>query len=164
MATRTQVLIPIAIAAVIIGIIGVLTIPVDSKLAEVKFPRGTIKIDSKVLDVQIAETDAQKTRGLMFQNELPDDQGMIFVFSQEQLVPIWMLNMQFPLDIIWFDANGNVIHIEKQVPPCKSALETATCTVQNADGKMAKYVLEVTGGFTDKFNITEKSKMQIISI
>ena len=164
MATRAQVLIPIAIAAVIIGIVGVLTIPADSKLAEVKFPRGTIKIDNKILDVQIAETDAQKTRGLMFQNELPDDQGMIFVFSQEQVVPIWMLNMQFPLDIIWFDANGNVIHVEKNVPPCKSALETATCTVQNADGKKAKYVLEVTAGFTDKFQITENSKMQIISV
>lgn len=164
MATRAQVLIPIAIAAVIIGIVGVLTIPADSKLAEVKFPRGTIKIDNKILDVQIAETDAQKVRGLMFQDRLPDDQGMIFVFSQEQVVPIWMLNMQFPLDIIWFDADGNVVHIEKNVPPCKSALETATCTVQNADGKKAKYVLEVTGGFTDKFNITESSKMQIISV
>ncbi|MDC8451687.1 MAG: DUF192 domain-containing protein [Candidatus Nitrosotalea sp.] len=164
MATRAQVLIPIAIAAVIIGIVGVFTIPADSKLAEVKFPRGTIKLDNKMLDVQIAETDAQRVRGLMFQNELPDDQGMIFVFSQEQVVPIWMLNMQFPLDIIWFDADGNVIHIAKNVPPCKSALETVTCTVQNADGKKAKYVLEVTGGFTDKFHITENSKMQIISI
>lgn len=115
MATRAQVLIPIAIAAVIIGIVGVLTIPADSKLAEVKFPRGTIKLDDKVLDVQIAETDAQRVRGLMFQNQLPDDQGMIFVFTQEQVVPIWMLNMQFPLDIIWFDSNGNVIHIAKKM-------------------------------------------------
>ena len=164
MATRAQVLIPIAIAAVIIGIVGVITIPADSKLAEVNFPRGTIKIDSKVLDVQIAETDAQRTRGLMFQNELPDDQGMIFVFSDEQVVPIWMLNMQFPLDIIWFDADGNVVHLAKNVPPCKSALETATCTVQNADGKKAKYVLEVSAGFTDKYHITENSKMQIISV
>ena len=164
MATRAQVLVPIAIAAVIIGIIGVVTIPADSKLAEVKFPRGTIKIDDKMLDVQIAETDAQRVRGLMFQNDLPEDQGMIFVFSQAQIVPIWMLNMQFPLDIIWFDADGNVIHIAKNVPPCKSALETVSCTVQNADGKQAKYVLEVDGGFTDKFHITESSKMQIISI
>ena len=164
MATRAQVLIPIAIAAVIIGIVGVITIPSDSKLAEVKFPRGTIKIDSKILDVQIAETDAQKTRGLMFQNELPDDQGMIFVFSQEQVVPIWMLNMQFPLDIIWFDSDGRVVHIEKNVPACKSALETATCTVQNADGKKAKYVLEVTAGFVDKFHVTPNSKMEIISV
>lgn len=164
MATRAQVLIPIAIAAVLIGIVGVLTIPADTKLAEVNFPRGTIKINDKMLDVQIAETDAQKVRGLMFQNQLPEDQGMIFVNSEEQVVPIWMLNMQFPLDVIWFDADGNVIHIAKNVPPCKSALETATCTVQNADGKKAKYVLEVDAGFTDKYHITEGSKMQIISI
>jgi uncharacterized membrane protein (UPF0127 family) len=163
-ATRGQVLIPIAIAAVAIGIVGVITIPADSKLSEVNFPRGTIKIDSKILDVQIAETDAQHIRGLMFQNELSDDQGMIFVFNQEQVVPIWMLNMQFPLDIIWFDADGNVVHIEKNVPPCKSALETATCTVQNADGKKAKYVLEVTAGFANKYNVTESSKMQVISV
>ncbi|MEO9276650.1 MAG: DUF192 domain-containing protein, partial [Nitrososphaera sp.] len=93
MATRAQVLVPVAIAAVIIGIVGVLTIPADSKLAEVKFPQGTIKVDDTVLDVQIAETDAQKTSGLMFKNQLPYNKRMIFVFAQEQVVPIWMLNM-----------------------------------------------------------------------
>jgi hypothetical protein len=75
-----------------------------------------------------------------------------------------MLNMQFPLDIIWFDSDGNIVHMERNILPCKSALETATCTVQNADGKKAKYVLEVTSGFIDKFQITQSSKLQIISI
>jgi uncharacterized protein len=163
-ATRAQVLIPVIIAAVIIGVIGVLTIPKESKLADANFPTGTIKIDNMTLKVQIAESDAQKTRGLMFQNELPYDQGMIFVFNQEQVVPIWMQNMQFPLDIIWFDSNGNVIHIATNVPPCKSALETVSCLVDNGGGKNAKYVLEVTSGFVDKFNITYNSKLQIISI
>ena len=164
MATRAQVLIPIAITAAIIGIVGVLTIPSESKLAEVKFPRGTVKLDNVTLDVQIAETDAQRTRGLMFQDQLPYDQGMIFVMDSEQVVPIWMLNMQFPLDIIWFDSDGNIVHIAKYVQPCKSALETATCTVDNGGGKMAKYVLEVTAGFVNKFNVTSSSKLQIISI
>jgi len=163
-ATRAQILIPVVIAAVIIGAVGVLTIPKESKLAEVNFPKGTVKIDNVTLDVQIAESDAQKARGLMFQNELPYDQGMIFVFNQEQVVPIWMLNMQFPLDIIWFDSDGNVVNIAKNVPPCKSALETITCAVDNGGGKKAKYILEVTAGFVDKFNITASSKLQIISI
>jgi uncharacterized membrane protein (UPF0127 family) len=163
-ATRAQVLIPVVIAAVIIGVAGVLTIPKESKLAETDFPRGTIKIDNVTLDVQIAETDAQRTRGLMFQNELPYDQGMIFVLNQEQVAPIWMLNMQFPLDVIWFDSNGTVVHIATNVQPCKSALETATCTVDNGGGNLAKYVLEVTSGFVAKFNITQHSKLQIISI
>ncbi len=164
MATRGQVLVPVIIAAVIIGVIGVLSIPKESKLADVNFPRGTIKLDNVTLSVQIAESDAQKQRGLMFQDELPYDQGMIFVFDQEQVVPIWMLNMQFPLDIIWFDSSGNVLHISTNVQPCKSALETASCAVDNGGGKMAKYVLEVTSGFVNKFNITENSKLQIISI
>jgi uncharacterized membrane protein (UPF0127 family) len=163
-ASRAQILIPIAISAVIIGVVGVLTIPADSKLGYANFSKGVVKLDDVTLDVQVAQTDSQRTRGLMFQNQLPYNQGMIFVFNAEQEVPIWMPNMQFPLDIIWFNAAGNVVHIEKNVPPCKSPLETASCTVKNGGGKQTKYVLEVTSGFVEKFNITENSKLQIISI
>lgn len=164
MASRNQVLIPFVIAAAIIGIVGVLTIPSDSKLETVNFPKGTIKVDDVVLQVEIADTEAARTRGLMFQKELPFDKGMIFVFDNEQIISMWMLNMQFPLDLIWFDSKGDVVHIEKNAEPCKSALETMSCTFQNAEKKKAQYVLEVTAGFVDKFNITEKSKLQIISI
>ena len=164
MASRAQVLIPIAIAAAIVGIVGVLTIPSDSKLQSTEFPRGTVKVDNVVLDVQVADTDSTRTRGLMFREQLPYDKGMIFVFDDEQVRSMWMLNMQFPLDVIWFDGKGNVVHIEKNAQPCKSALETATCTFKNADNKKAQYVLEVTAGFVDKFGVTKKSKLQIISI
>ena len=164
MASRAQVLIPIIIAAAIVGIVGVLTIPSDTKLDTVNFPKGTIKVDDIVLQVDIADTDSARTRGLMFHDILPYDKGMIFVFDDEQVRSMWMLNMQFPLDLIWFDHEGNVVHIEKNAEPCKSALETMACTFQNANNKKAQYVLEVTAGFVDKFNITEKSKLQIISI
>ena len=164
MASRAQVLIPFVIAAVIVGIVGVLTIPSDTKLETVNFPKGIIKVDNVVLQVEIANTEPARTRGLMFQEELPFDKGMIFVFDEEQVISMWMLNMQFPLDVIWFDSKGDVVHIEKNVAPCKSAIETMTCTFQNAESKKAKYVLEVTAGFVDKFNITEESKLQIISI
>jgi len=164
MPSRTQVLIPISIAAFIIGIIGIMTIPSDVKLDLVEFPRGTIKVDDIVLTVQIADSDPLRARGLMFQEELPYDQGMIFVFEDSGVRSMWMLNMQFSLDLIWFDASGNVVHIEKVVPPCKTGLEIATCTHQNADGKEAQYVLEITSGFVDQFNITMNSKLEIISI
>lgn len=164
MTSRTQVLIPISIAAFIIGVVGVITIPSDSKLESVDFPRGMIKFDDIVLDVEIADTDATRTRGLMFREQLPYNQGMLFVFDDEQVRSMWMLNMQFPLDLIWFDKAGNVVHIEKNVQPCKSALETAACTFQNAAGEKAQYVLEVTAGFIEKFGITENSKLEIISI
>jgi len=53
----------------------------------------------------------------MFQEQLPYDKGMIFVFDEPGFHSLWMLNMQFPLDMIWFDSDGKVAYIEKNVPP-----------------------------------------------
>ena len=163
MTTRAQALIPITIAAMIIGVIGMLTLPSDSKLESVEFPRGTILIDDIALEVQIADSEPRRVRGLMFQDQLPYDQGMIFVFDEPGLYSLWMLNMQFPLDMIWFDHNGNIVHIEKNVPPCKTALEITACQSVVPDNE-ALYVLEVTSGFIDQNNITKDSKLTIISI
>ncbi len=164
MPTRLQVIIPIAIAAFIIGSVGIISIPSDAKLEAVEFPRGTIKLDEHVLVVQIADTEPRRVRGLMFQEQLPYDQGMIFVFEEPGFYSLWMLNMQFPLDMIWFDSDGKVVYIDKNVPPCKSALETVTCTTNNSAENEAKYILEVTAGFVDEFEITEDSILEIISI
>jgi hypothetical protein len=163
MTTRAQALIPITIAAVIIGVIGMLTLPSDSKLESVEFPRGIILIDDIALEVQIADSDPRRVRGLMFQEQLPYDEGMIFVFTEPGLHSLWMLNMQFPLDMIWFDHDGNIVHIEKNIPPCKTVVEITTCQSVVPDNE-ASYVLEVTAGFIDQNNITRDSKLTIISI
>ena len=163
MTTRAQALIPITIAAVIIGVIGMLTLPSDSKLESVEFPRGTILVDDVALEVQIADSEPRRVRGLMFQDQLPYDQGMIFVFAEPGLYSLWMLNMQFSLDMIWFDQDGNVVHIEKDVPPCKTVVEITACQSVVPDDE-ASYVLEVTSGFIDQNNITRDSKLTIISI
>ena len=163
MTTRTQVLVPVIIAAVIVGVVGMLTLPSESKLESVEFPRGTVMVDGIPIEVQIADTEPRRVRGLMFQEQLPYDQGMIFVFDEPGLYSLWMLNMQFHLDMIWFDEGGKVVHIEKDVPPCKAALEIATCQSVVPEGE-AKYVLEVTSGFIDQNNITNDSILSIISI
>ena len=114
MTTRAQALIPVTIAAVIIGAVGLMTLPSDSKLESVEFPRGTIMVDDVPLEVQIADSEPRRVRGLMFQEQLSYDQGMIFVFQESGLYSLWMLNMQFSLDMIWFDNDGKVVHIEKK--------------------------------------------------
>ena len=162
MATRLQVLIPISIAAIIVGVAGILTIPSDVKLESVEFPRGVIKLDGVILEVQIADTDPRRARGLMFQEQLPLDQGMLLVFDDADKVSIWMLNMQFSIDAIWIDESGKVVFIEKNIPPCKTALETVTC--ESFGGIDAKYILEVTSGFVDQYNISTDSILEIISI
>ena len=163
MTTRTQALIPITAAAVIIGIVGLLSIPSDSKLESVEFPRGTIKVDDTVLEVQIADNESRRIRGLMFQDQLPYDQGMIFVFNEPGVYSLWMLNMQFALDMIWFDADGNVVHIEEDIPPCETPTEIMACQSIVPSGE-AMYILEVTAGFVEQFGVTKESKLDIISI
>jgi len=163
MTSRGQVLIPISIAAVIIGIVGLMTMPSEIKLESVEFPMGTIKVDDIPLQVMIADSEPRRVRGLMFEDQLPYDQGMIFVFEKSGRHSMWMLNMQFSLDLIWFNQDGKVVHIEKDVPPCKTALEITTCQSIIPDEE-AVYVLEVTSGFIDKNNITKDSVLSIISI
>ena len=163
MTTRSQVLIPIFIAAVVVGAAGLFSLPSESKLKSVEFPMGTIKVDDVALQVQIADTEPRRARGLMFQDQLPYDQGMIFVFELSGFHSIWMLNMQFPLDMIWFDQDGKVVHIEKDVPPCKTVVEITACQSIVPDDE-AVYVLEVTSGFVDQNNITKDSVLSIISI
>ena len=77
---------------------------------------------------------------------------------------MWMLNMQFHLDLIWFDENGNVVEIKTNVPPCKTPLEVMACDSERVEANNAKYILEVTSGFVEKFDIDDTSKLEIISI
>ena len=163
MTTRAQALIPVTIAAVIIGAVGMMTLPSDSKLESVEFPRGTIMLDGVPIEVQIADTEPRRVRGSMFQDQLPLDQGMLFVFQTPGLYSLWMLNMQFSLDMMWFDHDGKIVHIEKDVPPCKTVVEITSCQSIVPEGE-ALYVLEVTSGFIDQNNITKDSVLTIISI
>ena len=164
MAKRAQVLIPIVIAAAIIGIAGIVSLPSEVKLQQVDFPVGTIKIDNIVLSVKIADTDANMARGLMFEEKLPYDKGMLFVFDKPETRSMWMLNMQFNIDVIWFDDNGNVVSIDRNVPPCMTTVEIFVCKENGVSSDNAQYVLEVTAGFVDEFEITEDSKLELISI
>lgn len=163
MATRMQVLLPVAAAAVIVGVVGIISIPADTKMDFAEFPQGTIRVDDVVVQVQIADTEPRRVLGLMHQNELPYDQGMIFIFDSVGQYSLWMRNVQFPLDMIWFDKDGVVVHIEERVPPCLTALEAMTCP-SIAPEVDALYILEATGGFVEMHNIQLGSQLYLISV
>ena len=167
MPTRFQVLIPIGIAAAIVGVAGIISMPSEIKIdANSNFLMGIIKLDDKTLEVYIADTEPRQMRGLMWETRdfLADDKGMLFVFDEPGYRSMWMKNMQFHLDIIWFNENGYIILIERNVPPCITPLEVMSCKSEGVSADNAKYVLEVTSGFVDKYNIGSNSKLEIISI
>ena len=167
MPTRLQVLIPIGIAAIIVGVAGIVSLPSEISIdANSNFLMGTVQLDDKILQVYIADTDPRRMRGLMFETEsfLADDKGMLFVFDEPGNRSMWMKNMQFHLDIIWFNENGNVVSIEKNVPPCITPVEVMSCKSVGVSADDAKYVLELTSGYVDEYSITEDSQLEIISI
>ena len=167
MPTRFQVLIPIGIAAVIVGVAGIVSLPSEITIdANSNFLMGTVQLDDKLLQVYIADTDPRRMRGLMFETEsfLADDKGMLFVFDEPGNRSMWMKNMQFHLDIIWFNENGSVVAIEKNVPPCITPVEVMSCKSVGVSADNAKYVLELTSGYVDEHFITEDSQLEIISI
>ena len=167
MPTRLQVLIPIGIAAVIVGVAGIVSLPSEVRIdANSNFLMGTVQLDDKILQVYIADTDPRRMRGLMFETEsfLADDKGMLFVFDEPGNRSMWMKNMQFHLDIIWFNENGNVVSIEKNVPPCITPVEVMSCKSVGVSANNTKYVLELISGYVDQYSITEDSHLKIISI
>ena len=167
MPTRLQVLIPIGIAAVIVGVAGMVSIPSEVKIdANSDFLMGTVQLDDKLLEVYIADTDPRRMRGLMWESEsfLANDKGMLFVFNEPGNRPMWMKNMQFPLDIIWFNEKGSVVAIEKNVLPCITPLEVMSCKSNGVSADNAQYVLEMISGYVDENSITENSRLEIISI
>ncbi len=167
MPTRLQVLIPIGIAAVIVGVAGIVSLPSEVQIdANSNFLMGTVQLDEKIIQVYIADTDPRRMRGLMFETEsfLADDKGMLFVFDEPGNRSMWMKNMQFHLDIIWFNENGNVVSIEKNVPPCITPVEVMSCKSVGVSADDAQYVLELISGYVDEHFITEDSHLKIISI
>ena len=105
-------------------------------------------------------------RGLMWETEsfLANDKGMLFVFNEPGNRSMWMKNMQFHLDIIWFNENGNVVSIQKNVPPCITPVEVMSCKSDGVSADNAQYVLEMISGYVDEHSITETSQLKIISI
>jgi hypothetical protein len=167
MPTRLQVLIPIGIAAVIVGVAGIVSLPSEVRIdANSDFLMGTVQLDEKILQVYIADTDPRRMRGLMWETQdfLADDKGMLFVFGEPGNRSMWMKNMQFHLDILWFDENGNVVSIEKNVPPCITPLEVMSCKSDGVSADNSQYVLELTAGYIDQYGVTKNSQLQIISI
>jgi hypothetical protein len=167
MPTRLQVLIPIGIAAVIVGVAGIVSLPSEVKIdANSDFLMGTVQLDEKILQVYIADTDPRRMRGLMWETQdfLADDKGMLFVFGEPGNRSMWMKNMQFHLDILWFDENGNVVSIEKNVPPCITPLEVMSCKSDGVSADNSQYVLELTAGYVDQYSVTKNSQLQLISI
>lgn len=115
----------------------------------------------KVL-VEIADTEAKRAKGLMFRTSLPENSGMFFIFPFSSKYAFWMANTKIPLDIIWLDEDFTIVDISKNTPPCtETGAIKSLCTTYPPKAK-ARYVLEVNGGFCDKYLIKISDKLRLL--
>ena len=99
----------------------------------------------QVFSVEMATTEEEKTTGLMYRKELPDGKGMLFDFSPEQQISMWMKNTYISLDMIFIRADGRILRIAENTEPHSTKIISS--------GGLAKGVLEVIAGTAQKYGI-----------
>lgn len=109
--------------------------------------------------VEVSVTDEQRAQGLMFRASMPDGAGMIFLFDDLAVRPFWMKNCHFPLDIIYTLADGTIVDVLKNVPPCKAD----PCPSFPPKAK-SDTVVEVNAGVAEKNGAVAGAKLKWVAI
>jgi uncharacterized membrane protein (UPF0127 family) len=115
----------------------------DQGRAQPKLPSVTLGITRGGLPVtkllaEVADSDIERERGLMFRKDLADGAGMLFVFPSDQRLAFWMKNTQLPLSIAWIESNGTISEILDMTPFSLASVESS---------RFVRYALEVPQGW-----------------
>lgn len=112
--------------------------------SELKLPKG-------VIYAEVASTPQSRAKGLSGRSHLDPDEGMLFVFEEEGQYGFWMKDMKFPIDIVWINEEGIVVHIERHVSPSSYFDHDPPQTFINKPA--AKYVLELADGRAEHYGL-----------
>ena len=135
---------------IVVIIILVLAIPIFKP----KYQGATVAFSTAkgnyTFAVEMADTPAKRTLGLMNRTSLPEKSGMLFIFDSESEVGFWMKNTLIPLDMIFISADKKIAKIQRSAQPCKGLV----CESYSSE-RPIKYVVEINGGLADKLGIRE---------
>lgn len=106
----------------------------------------------KNIDIEIADDDYQTQTGLMYRDHMDQDKGMLFVFPEAEYKAFYMKNTKIALDIIYIDADKNIVSFQKNAQPFSEA-----SLPSNAP---AKYVLEINAGLVDQWQLEVGDKIE----
>jgi len=121
----------------------------DSNVSE----ENIVCFEDTCFSVEVAKTLEERTKGLMFKDELGKNEGMFFIFDESGVYPFWMKNTYISLDIIWIDEDGKVVFIADNT-------EVLSLTPINP-GKEASYVLEIPAGRAEEIGLEVGSEIKI---
>jgi uncharacterized membrane protein (UPF0127 family) len=94
--------------------------------------------------VEIARTDEERAKGLMFRKQLPEGEGMLFVFDRDQQLSFWMKNTVIPLSIAFIASDGHIVEIKDMQPNDLSSVKSS---------RSVRYALEAPQGWFGRVNV-----------
>ena len=104
------------------------------------------------LTVELARTAAERSRGLMFREELPEDRGMLFVFRRETKTGFWMKDTKIPLSIAFIASDGLILETQ-DMEPLSAALHTPA--------RKYRWALEVNQGWFERHGLGAGDRVEI---
>lgn len=119
--------------------------------------RGNVEIAGRshgpTFVVELAKTEQQRNRGLMYRREMADDHGMLFFMPGDSDWAFYMRNTYLPLDMVFIDAQWRVVGVLANVTPLTETLRRA--------GAPNRYVLELNAHVAKKHGIRVGSVLRL---
>ena len=105
--------------------------------------------DGAAAPTEVMLTPRERALGLMYRDALPAGQLMLFHYNEDGKRELWMKNCRFAIDAAWLDADGKVLAVMPDLPPC----EKEPCPIYGPDVS-ARYMVEGTAGWADEYGVT----------
>ncbi len=116
-----------------------------------RLPTILLRAGMHQITAQVAQTDAQRAVGLMYRKDMPQHEGMLFVFEQPGQQCFWMRNTLLPLAIAFLADDGSIVNIAEMKP----LDETSTCSE-----KPVRFALEMNKGWFSQRGLKPGFKLQ----
>lgn len=118
--------------------------------AQMNLPRTKLSAGMYLLDVQLAQTPQERQTGLMFRKDMPQHEGMLFVFEQPAPQCFWMRNTLLPLTAAFVADDGTIVNLADMKPQTDDS---------HCSSKPVRFVLEMNQGWFAKRNIQAGYKL-----
>jgi uncharacterized protein len=99
---------------------------------------ASIKVGGAQLVVELARSEVERERGLMYRTSLRDGQGMLFVFDRDERLAFWMKNTSLPLSLAYIASDGSIRQIVELAPQSLAPVQAE---------RSVRYALEVPSGW-----------------
>jgi uncharacterized membrane protein (UPF0127 family) len=129
---------------------GLLCLSVQAQSPQLQLARTALSAGMHRMDVQLAQTPEQRQIGLMWRTEMPQHEGMLFVFEQASTQCFWMRNTLIPLTAAFVEDDGTIVNLADMKPQS----DDSHCST-----KPVRYVLEMNQGWFAKRQIKPGFKL-----